>query len=300
MCIRDSFELLGGIRVENYKFTQNAPLAAASVQNLERNDNLVSWRVGGIFHPTLNSSIYVMHGTSFNPSADNLTISVTTPSNALSLVNIPPEKNETTELGVKADVFDGKLSLASAVFHTMKTNMRVPDPVNLGVTILDGEVTANGFEASATGYITKLWQVIASYTYINARITKTTTASQLNTEPLNTPTQAFSLWTTYDITPQWQIGGGAFYTGELYGDTANTTLVPPWWRFDVMAAYKVTPRSTLQFNIYNLTDKLYYQSAYSNWAVPAPGRTFALTYRVSFAPEDPKKPLLPASGSVYR
>ncbi|MBX9847568.1 MAG: TonB-dependent siderophore receptor [Xanthobacteraceae bacterium] len=280
------FELLGSIRVENYTFEQTAPRGAASVANLKREDNLVSWRVGGVFHPTLNSSIYVMHGTSFNPSADNLSISPGTNAAqnaaAIRLTQLKPEQNETTEVGVKADVLDGKLTLASAVFHTVKTNMRVPDPANSSVMVLDGEVTANGFEASATGYLTKLWQVIASYTYVNARITKTTTPSQLNTEPVNTPTQAFSLWTTYDITPQWQIGGGAFYNSETYGDTANLALVPSWWRFDLMAAYKISPKATLQFNLYNVTDKLYYTSAYTNWAVPAAGRLAALTLRVRY------------------
>ena len=35
-----------------------------------------SWRVGAVFHPTANTSVYVMRGTSFNPTADNLSISV--------------------------------------------------------------------------------------------------------------------------------------------------------------------------------------------------------------------------------
>lgn len=289
--INQYFEVLGGVRLENYNFKQAAPLASASVAQLERNDNLFSWRVGGIFHPTLNSSIYVMHGTSFNPSADNLSISVTTPATAISLTKLAPEKNETTEVGVKADVLGGKLSLASAVFHTVKTNLRVPDPINAGVTILDGEVTADGFEASVSGYLTKQWQIIASYTYVHARVTKTTSAFQLNTEPLNTPTNAFSLWTTYDVTPKLQVGAGAFYTGEVYGDAGSATvpqsaLVPDWWRFDIMAAYKVSKQATLQLNVYNLADKTYYQSAYSNWAVPASGRTVALTYRVRFEPDE--------------
>ena len=51
-----------------------------------------------------------------------------------------------------------------------------------------------------------------------------------------------------------------------------------------MAAYKVTPKVTLQFNIYNLTDNYYYESAYTNWAVPAPSRTFAMTLRGTLAP----------------
>ena len=54
--------------------------------------------------------------------------------------------------------------------------------MNLSANVLQGEVTANGFEASATGYITKLWQVITSVSSVNARITETTTASQLHTD----------------------------------------------------------------------------------------------------------------------
>ena len=285
MKVNEFFELLGSIRIEDYRFKQNAPLAVPVLQNLERNDMLLSYRVGAVFHPTLNSSVYAMHGTSFNPSADNLTLNVTNVATALSLTQLEPEKNETTEVGVKADVLGGKLTLQSAIFHTVKTNLRVPDPATAGVTILAGEVVADGFEASAAGKITELWQIIASYTYVHARVTQTTTAAELGKEPVNTPTHAFALWTTYDITPRFQVGAGMFYNSEVYGDATNTALVPDWWRFDLMAAYKVTPHVTLQLNIYNITDELYYTSAYSNWVVPAPGRTAMLTLRTRFTPE---------------
>jgi catecholate siderophore receptor len=309
--INQFFELLGSIRVEQYKFKQNAPLAAPIVQDISRTDDIVSWRAGGVFHPTLNSSVYAMHGTSFNPSADSLSINPGTNAagnlNALSLASLGPEKNETTEIGVKADVLGGKLSLASAVFHTVKTNMRVPDPANSSVTILAGEVDANGFEASAAGKLTDLWQIIASYTYVHARVTKTTNLSQLGTEPTNTPTHAFSLWTTYDVTPDFQIGGGAFFNSEVYGDTGSaatpqSALVPSWWRFDAMAAYKVSRNATLQLNIYNIADELYYTNAYSNWVVPAPGRMAALTYRVTYSPEEsPRRTWwLPARTPAFR
>lgn len=228
-----------------------------------------------------------MRGSSFNPSADNLTIAVTNFLAAQSLLALAPEQTETTEIGAKAEVLNGRLTLQSAVFNTVKTNLRVPNPALQNVTVLDGTVTARGWEASAAGYLTDAWQVITSYAYTHARITKTTIPLQLNAELLNTPTHAFSMWTTYDISKQLQVGAGAFYNGMLWGDmqtalpytVANTALVPAWWRFDLMAAYKVTPNITMQFNIYNLMDNVYYQSAYSNWAVPAQSRTFALTLR---------------------
>jgi catecholate siderophore receptor len=278
------FELLGSIRFDQYRFGQDAPLAAAAIQRLDRVDNMTSWRYGAVFHPTEKSSLYVMRGTSFNPSADNLTLSVTSVAGALSLLRTPPEQTTTNEVGAKAEVLDGKLLLQTAFFHTIKENLRVTNPSTME-TFNSGTVTARGWEGSAAGKLTDDWSVIASYTYVRARITNPVVPIQLNAEPMNTPTYAFSLWTTYDVTKQLQVGAGSFYNSSVWGDLqttgniANTALVPAWWRFDLMAAYKLSPKVTVQFNIYNLTDKLYYESAYSNWAVPAAGRTFAITLR---------------------
>ena len=84
------------------------------------------------------------------------------------------------------------------------------------------------------------------------------------------------------MTQQWQIGAGAFYTGDAWADLPNSALIPAYWRFDAMAAYKITPKSTIQFNIYNITNEYYAASAYSNWYVPGPSRYAALTYRTSW------------------
>ncbi|MGH6685029.1 MAG: TonB-dependent receptor, partial [Pseudolabrys sp.] len=283
------FELLGGARYDYFRFHQVAPVAAASVNDLTSVNNLLSWRVGTVFHPIPNTSLYAMHGTSFNPSADNMTISVSTPATALSQFALAPEKNTITEFGAKADVLNGRLSLAAAVFQIDKTNMRIPDATTSTVTVLDGAARSRGFEASATGKLTDAWQIIASYSYIHARIIKSTIPLQVGAIPTNTPTNAFSLWSTYDVTPKFQIGGGAFYVGQVYGDipTSATSipqsgLVPDYWRFDAMMAYKFDDKTTLQFNIYNLTDKYYYESAYTNWAVPGAGRSFALTMKVKW------------------
>jgi catecholate siderophore receptor len=89
------------------------------------------------------------------------------------------------------------------------------------------------------------------------------------------------------VTPKFQVGGGAFYVGSVFGDLPTSAvsipqsaLVPAYWRFDAMMAYKIDAKSTLQFNVYNLTNKYYFESAYTNWAIPGPGRTFALTWKM--------------------
>lgn len=275
------FEVMGGGRFENYSTSANAQATAAipAPPTYNRTDNMWSYRVGGIFHPTENSSLYVMHGTSFNPSAEFLTLSA---NNA----NLAPEENETTEFGAKADVLGGRLSLATAIFRTDKTNMRVPDPNNPTlVNILGGKARVDGFEVSAQGRITDKWEIMASYTYLDSKIVSTSntpTAPKVGSELIQTPNNAISLWTTYKITQDFTIGGGVYYTDAMWGDTNNTTRIPDWWRFDAMASYKLTPNATLQFNIYNIADRYYYDSAYTNWAVPAAGRTMTLALRTKF------------------
>jgi catecholate siderophore receptor len=276
------FELLGAVRYDQFRFVQDAPLAVPSVAHLDHTDKITSWRVGAVLHPWEDSSLYFMRGTSFNPTADGLTISVATPATALSTIALGPEETNISEIGFKADLLNKRLSIATAIFDTEKTNLRVPDPVNASVQVLAGVVRVLGFEASVTGYLTDKWQMIASYSHLNAKITKTTVAAQLYNEPQITPEHAFSLWSTYDVTPELQLGGGAFYTSTMWADLPNTAIVPSFWRFDAMAAYKLSKDATLQLNVYNVFDRYYAASAYTNWIVPGASRTAALTLRTRF------------------
>ena len=47
-----------------------------------------------------------------------------------------------------------------------------------------------------------------------------------------------------------------------------------------MTSYKLTPKTLLQLNIYNITDELYYAQYYQGHAVPAPGRSASLSLRM--------------------
>ena len=134
--------------------------------------------------------------------------------------------------------------------------------------VLDGLVRVEGIELGAIGRITDQWQVFAGYTHLNSEIVKTTVAANLGKQLLNTPNNAFSLWTTYDVTGQWTVGGGAYFVDEVFGNITNTTQVPSYWRFDAMTSYKITTNITAQLNIYNITNEYYFATVYNNWAVP--------------------------------
>ena len=279
MKINDYFELMGAIRYDDFhaEFTDLGN-ALPALRHLERTDRLTSYRVGAVFHPTKNSSVYVAHGISYNPSAELGTLSGL--ANNVASVLLDPEKNNTIEAGVKVDVLNERLSLTGAIFKIEKENLRIPvDPLLNTVLVLAGVAESRGIELSAAGRITDQWSITAGYSYLDTEIVKTTNLAELGRQLPNAPPHSFSLWSTYDVTPKLTIGGGALYQADTFVNTTNTAYVPEFWRFDLMTSYKITPKMLVQFNIYNLTDELYYAQYYQGHAVPAAGRYAAVSLR---------------------
>jgi catecholate siderophore receptor len=123
-----------------------------------------SYRAGLVFHPVPLQSYYFAYGTSFNPSAESLSLAV---NNA----NTAPEENESFEVGGKLDLLGGGLRLQGALFRINKTNARTNDPIT-GLMVLDGEQRVQGFEIGLTGSILPSWSLFAGYTYLDSEILK--------------------------------------------------------------------------------------------------------------------------------
>lgn len=272
------FELMGSLRYDQFRATyDDLTQTTPSAQHLETNDGMLGWRYGIVFHPIPNTSLYFAHGTSYNPSAELGTLSSGT-------VSAAPEKTNVKEIGAKADVLDGgRLSLAAALFRIDKTNMRVPlDPTQTGasaIQILDGVARSEGFELGATGKLTDKWSVFAGYTQLWTEIRETTDMSQLGRQLPNAPPRSFSLWTTYDVTSKLTVGGGTTYNSDTYANAQNTEYVPEYWKVDAMLNYKIDQHTSLQLNVYNITDAFYYAQYYAGQAVPASGRWASLSLR---------------------
>jgi catecholate siderophore receptor len=269
------FELLGALRYDKFRTSYdpgNAPV-------LEESQGMLSHRYGIVFHPVRNVSVYAVTGVSFNPSSELGTLSNGN-------VSLDPEKTRSYEVGVKADVLDQRLSLTAAVFRIEKTNMRVANDPSLPTAqqfqVLDGLARVDGFEIGAVGKLTDQWQVFTGYSYLDSEIVQSNNAAEVGSWLPNTPRHNFTLWTTYDLTPRWTVGGGATHQSMAYVNTVNTSFVPAYWKFDAMVAYKVDDRSTIQLNVYNITDQLYYAQYYGGHAVPASGRWASLSWRVRF------------------
>jgi catecholate siderophore receptor len=272
------FELLASLRYERFSTVYDDPnQALVTNQHLERTDYLFSYRFGAVFHPTEKSSVYVAYGNSYNPSAELGTLT-----NA-STAALAPEQTRTIEVGAKADLRNGMLSLSGAIFRIEKTNLRINDPFAQTTTaILDGIARVDGIEVGATGKVTDQWSVFTGYSYLESEFRDTKDLSILGKHLQNTPRHNFTLWSTYDLTPKWTVGGGAIYQSLGYANNTNLAYVPEFWKFDAMVSYKIDDKSTVQLNLYNLTDKLYYSQYSGGNVVPASGRWASLTYRTKW------------------
>jgi catecholate siderophore receptor len=271
------FEVMGSLRFDRLNTTYNdLTQTVVANQHLTSTDSMLGWRYGVVFHPMPNSSLFYASGVSCNPSSELGTLSSGT-------VSAAPERTNVKEIGAKADVLDARLRLTAAVFRIDKTNMRVPlDPTQTGaaaIQILDGVARSDGYELGATGKLTNQWQVFVGYTQLWTKLLSTTDLSQLGRQLPNAPPRSFSLWSTYDITPQLTVGGGTTYNSDTFANAQNTEYVLSYWKFDAMASYKVDAKSTIQLNIYNITKAFYYAQYYAGQAVPAPGRSASLSYR---------------------
>ena len=275
IAITDWLRIMGGLRFDHFDTSfENKFLR----QEFSQINNEFSPRAALIVQPTTWQTYYFSYGTSYNPSAEGLTLAINTTS-------AEPEKNESYEIGAKWDLFERRLALATAVFQIDKTNARTTDPL-LGVMINEGKQRVRGFEVSAAGTLLPRWNLFAGYTFLDSEVVESldvvTGIPVKGKEIPNVARHTATLWTTWDITDQWQVGGGAVYSSSRFANNINTIEVPWYARGDVTVAYRPVKSFELRANIINVSDERYIEQVHPAHAIPGAARTFLLTGTWSF------------------
>lgn len=276
--LTDAWLVNGGIRWDDFSTESDN-----GTVGLSNDDDFLNYQLSVLYKPTINGSIYAAWGTSSNPpgtsngdGADNL---------ATANEDLKPEDTESYELGIKWDLFSGRLSLNSSIFQIEKNNARVATEAGRGAPQENvGKQNVKGFEFGFSGDFTDDWHGFGGYTYLDATLESNGFNADYDGNRFpNTAKNSVSLFTTYDISDAFNLGGGAYYMGEVYGNTANTLSIPSYWRFDAVSSYKMNDALTLRLNVQNLTDERYYDKAYSaHFANMAPGRLVMLSADMHF------------------
>jgi catecholate siderophore receptor len=282
-----------GLRYDNYESTLETDNPAALDNRLGTDDDFMNYQAGIVYKLLPNASIYASYGTSSSPVGLGVGAGNQQQGNNLAVgtEDLDPERSRSFEVGTKWDVLNN-LSLTAAVFRTRKTDARVPTAV-AGEFVNAGELEVKGFEFGAAGKITSKWQVFGGYIYMDSEQKDGADipggpgdfgiAANDGKEMPTIAKNSATLWTTYDVLPNFRIGGGAFYSDRVWANPGNTAYLPSYVRWDAMAAYKINDNLSLQLNAQNLTDKKHYIASYtSHGALLGAGRFTFLSLNLDY------------------
>lgn len=289
--ITSRIKLVGGLRLDKFK----ASYADTAGNQDEMSESLWSPRIGAMFQPNEAAAYYVSFGQSYNTSADTYQFALgnfATGGTNAKLGNTPPEKSRNVEIGAKWDLFDNRATLNAAVFRSDKYNERNTDPDSAATqALLSGKRHATGVELSAAGRISPDWEVFYNHTWIpsakidqsNVVLSATGTGAQVQGDrPALTPKHSLSAWTTYRVAPQWRVGLGMTYRGEQNPEGQRTVRASSFTAWDGMVEYTVDEKTTVKFNVSNITDKLYADALYRGFYTPGAPRKLMLSVKTVF------------------
>lgn len=310
------FQLSGGVRYDRNEAKTNTvsynwippveegalELGEATPTRSENDEDMLSYRLGAVYKPRINGSVYVAYGNSETPS----TASVRSACNDANCT-VEPEEAESYEVGTKWDVLHNKLALTASLFRNDRTNYRVTDSADFGSSLpvqqLDGEARVDGVALSAGGALTKRLQISANYTWLDSEVLRGVSKDDAavvgdymkGDALLQVPDHAFSVWATYEVTTRWEVGYGTTYQGETWLTQHSASYQegplmksPDYFVHRAMVSYVPMDVLVLQLNVENLFDEEYYtrirpgSTTATGWATPGAGISAVLSASYRF------------------
>ncbi len=272
------WKLLAGARWDRF-YGNYVGTSGSTSATYDRKDYLWSYRAGLIRELTPNLNTYLSYGTSFNTSGDLYQYDS-------SSSKTPPEESRNIELGAKAELLDGDVSVRAALFRTQKFNERSTDTDTAsGAFLLSGARHTDGWEIEVTGKITEKWETFFNFAHMWSNIDKAgssaASSATVGRPAANTPTNSASWWNTYRILPDWTIGAGADGVSKRNPSHNSSNWAPGYVKYDAMLRYD-QDKYTVSLNVNNLFNKVYWLSVYNGHISAGPLRTVLLTTEYRF------------------
>lgn len=289
----DRWQALLGLRYD--RFETEVANYRKPVGHVERDlssaDDLVSPRLGLVYKPRDNLSIYGSYSIGYLPrSGEQL--------GSLSLSNqaLDPEEFANIELGIKWDIRPD-LSFTAAVYELNRSNVAIanpssdPDEVAANpLILLSGDAQRmRGVELGIAGRLTDRWTIMGGYawqkgeTLQEIRSSATATPLPAGTALAQVPRNTLSLWNRFEISERLGVGLGAMHRDRVYASTSNAVVLPAYTRFDGAVFLNLSDNIELQLNIENLFDTRYHVSAHTDTNItPGSPRTFNLGLRFNY------------------
>jgi iron complex outermembrane receptor protein len=234
--ITEQFKVLAGLRwswqeaqVDTHDLTKN-PVVITEANTLK--DLAFSPKLGLVFQPTKNMSLFASYANSFTPNTGT-----TVEGDA-----IEPSIIDQFEVGVKKDFWRGILSTNVTLYQIVNSNLAQTaqfkadgsDNTDTSIKVLSGETTSKGIEIDITAKPTAGLNITAGYSYNDMRYTKTSglngsfiEGDRLVRTPANTANLSFFYTLPSGVLKGVSFGTMANYIGNRVGGWNSQIVINP-------------------------------------------------------------------------
>ncbi len=245
--LNDQFKIMLGGRFDSFGITV---VDVDDAVTTSRKDEEFSPRAGIIFKPQDNISFFVSYSESFLPRSGEQFKKL-----SASAARLDPDVFENTEVGFKWDIQDD-LSFTLSYFDSEQVQA-VRDSVTGETSEITG-LTVDGFEMQLKGQVSDKLSISAGYSNMEGETSS-------GGAPREIPETTFSLWSMYEVNDKFGLGLGITYQDESFIGNNNTSRkLPDYERIDLAVYYNVSEETTINLNVENLTDELYFPHSHSS------------------------------------
>ncbi len=175
---------------------------------------------------------------------------------------LTPAEHDSIEGGVKADLFDRRISVTSAAFRIRRTNVPEADPRGFYRQIGEGE--SQGLELEVVGSVARGLGLRAGYAWTTTEVTRDTSGF-IGRELPNVPRHKAELWMRYRVPEgplkRVMLAGGVVHVSDRFTARDNVVVAPAYTRLDGLASYELPgSRFTIGLVAQNLTNRRYVTS----------------------------------------
>ncbi len=264
----NKFILLVGLRHDWFKDITNykAP------NELSFTNKKLLPRIGLTYTASKNINVYATYLEGYQPQSNTVTLMPNTGNyfwTSQSAARFKPLISDLKEIGTKATLFNGKLTVNAAFYEINQQNLLLNAnlPAFPDSLVTRGAERSRGFEIDAAGYILPNWQINASYSYIDATIVEDNDPTLKGARKQNTPYNSANLWTRYNFNAGSKlkdigIGLGLQHNGDRIPWFTRAFKTPAYTLVD-MALYYTPGKSNMQLalNVNNVFNTRYWIGA---------------------------------------
>ena len=263
----DRFRFNLGVRYDNARIGTTGHFANGA-PTLQRGqvDTEVTYRAGALYLFDSGFAPYASYSTSFLPNSGFTAVQ-------RGATPFQPTTGEQYEVGVKYQPPERNSFVQVAGFQITQDNVLTPDPTYNGFQVTTGQIRSRGVEVEGRASLNDNLDLIGTYTYLDAEVTRSNTAGVAGNRVAQVPHHIASGWANYRFVDGpfrgLELGGGVRYVGSTFGNEANTfkveaaTLFDAAIRYDVGARFESARGLELRLNVQNVADREYVSSCSS-------------------------------------